>query len=69
MRLKGKVAILTGAGGGMGEGIATCLVQEGAHLVASDIDLDSAQARVSAIEAAGGRASRSPLIYGGFRET
>jgi meso-butanediol dehydrogenase/(S,S)-butanediol dehydrogenase/diacetyl reductase len=38
MRLKDRVAIVTGGGGGLGEGICLCLAAEGAHVVVSDID-------------------------------
>ena len=44
MRLKDRTAIVTGAGGGMGLGIAKCLTREGATIVATDIDGDRAQA-------------------------
>ncbi|MBI4766676.1 MAG: SDR family oxidoreductase [Deltaproteobacteria bacterium] len=38
MRLKGKIAIVTGGGGGLGEGICLCLAREGAQVVVSDLD-------------------------------
>lgn len=38
MRLKGKVAIITGAGQGLGRSIAERFAQEGAQLVLNDID-------------------------------
>ena len=41
--LKGKVALLTGAGGGIGRGIARCLAEEGAHLALADISPSSAE--------------------------
>jgi len=37
MRLKDKVAIVTGAGSGIGRGIAHCMAQEGASVVIADI--------------------------------
>jgi NAD(P)-dependent dehydrogenase (short-subunit alcohol dehydrogenase family) len=43
MRLKDKVAIVTGGGGGLGEGICLCLAREGAHIVVSDLDRDLAE--------------------------
>ena len=42
-RLEGKVVVVTGAGGGIGEGIAKRLAQEGAKLVVNDIRADAAQ--------------------------
>jgi NAD(P)-dependent dehydrogenase (short-subunit alcohol dehydrogenase family) len=54
MRLKDRVAIVTGGGGGLGEGICTCLAREGAHVVVSDIKQDLAE-RVSAKVKALGR--------------
>jgi len=47
MRLKDKVAIVTGAGGGFGEGIARLFVDEGAKVIVADISGDAA-ARVVA---------------------
>jgi NAD(P)-dependent dehydrogenase (short-subunit alcohol dehydrogenase family) len=44
MRLQDKVAIVTGAGRGLGKAIAVRLAGEGARVVMSDIDLEAAQA-------------------------
>src|SRR2546428_12575353 len=46
MRLKDKVAIVTGGGSGFGEGIATRFVREGAKLLIADINAQ-AGARVA----------------------
>jgi 3-oxoacyl-[acyl-carrier protein] reductase len=43
MRLKGKVAIVTGAASGFGAGIAARFAAEGAHVALLDIDADGAQ--------------------------
>jgi sorbitol-6-phosphate 2-dehydrogenase len=43
MRLEGKVAIITGAGQGIGEAIARRLAQEGAAVVIADVNLEVAQ--------------------------
>ena len=56
MRLKGKAALVTGAGGGLGSAIAKRYAAEGASVLCSDRDLASAEKTVSAIEAAGGEA-------------
>ena len=54
--LKGKVAIVTGAGRGIGRGIAIGLAQQGADIVVADVNPDSARETVAAIEQAGSRA-------------
>jgi NAD(P)-dependent dehydrogenase (short-subunit alcohol dehydrogenase family) len=41
MRLKDKIAIVTGAGGGIGKGIASAFAEEGAYLTLCDIDYPS----------------------------
>ena len=43
MRLHGKIAIVTGGGGGFGEGISRLFAAEGAHVIVADLDLAAAQ--------------------------
>ena len=54
--LKGKVAIVTGAGQGIGKGIAFALAVEGCSVVVSDVNEESCTAVVSEIEALGAKA-------------
>lgn len=48
--LKGKVALITGAGGGIGRGIARCLAEEGVHLALADISKSGAEAAAEEME-------------------
>ena len=43
MRLEGKVALVTGAGGGFGEGIARLFAAEGAQVVCGDLRAEAAE--------------------------
>ena len=54
--LSGQVAVLTGAGSGIGKATAITLADAGATVVGGDIDVDAANATVAEIEAAGGTA-------------
>lgn len=56
MELKDKVAIVTGSGRGIGEGVAMVLAREGAKLVIVDMNLDDARNVAKKIEAGGGQA-------------
>jgi NAD(P)-dependent dehydrogenase (short-subunit alcohol dehydrogenase family) len=56
MELEGRVAIVTGAGGGLGRAHALFLARQGARLVANDLSLDSAGRVAEEIAAAGGEA-------------
>ncbi|MBM7691330.1 NAD(P)-dependent dehydrogenase (short-subunit alcohol dehydrogenase family) [Peribacillus deserti] len=56
MRLKGKVAIITGGGGGIGRAAAVRFAQEGARIAISDIQSDSGEETVRMIQELGGEA-------------
>jgi NAD(P)-dependent dehydrogenase (short-subunit alcohol dehydrogenase family) len=55
-RFEGQVAIVTGAGRGIGEATVQRLASEGAAVVVTDIDEATATSTAAAIEAEGGRA-------------
>lgn len=56
MLLKGKVAIITGSGRGIGKSMAELFCKEGAKVVINDIDADVAQETVKSLKASGGEA-------------
>jgi NAD(P)-dependent dehydrogenase (short-subunit alcohol dehydrogenase family) len=56
MELKGKTAIVTGAGRGIGEGIALVLAREGANVVLTARKMDDIAGVAKKIEAQGGKA-------------
>ena len=56
MRLKDKIAVVTGAGRGLGKGIALKLAREGAKIVVCDVVEENARAVAAEIEKAGGKA-------------
>jgi hypothetical protein len=56
MRLDNKVAIITGAGGGIGSATAMVLATRGAQVVLADIHLESAERAAQAVTRAGGSA-------------
>jgi len=75
-RLKGKVAVVTGAGRGIGHGIAMLMASEGAAVVVNDLgvsvdgraqETSAADETVAAITASGGRAVASYDSVADFR--
>ena len=57
MRLQDKSIIVTGSGGGIGEGIARRLAAEGAKVIVNDINVAQGEKVVASIVKAGGAAS------------
>jgi NAD(P)-dependent dehydrogenase (short-subunit alcohol dehydrogenase family) len=55
VRLKGKVAIVTGGANGMGRATAVLFAREGAAVVVGDVDQNAGAALAGEVEAAGGR--------------
>jgi glucose 1-dehydrogenase len=60
-RLEGKVALVAGAGGGIGGAGSEGLAREGASVVCADIDAAAAEAVAARIRAGGGRAASTAL--------
>src|SRR5436309_2523705 len=73
--LTGRVALVTGAGQGVGAGIAATLARQGATVAVNDLFGDRAQATVDAVTAEGGHAVAVPFdvtaydaVTGGFAD-
>jgi len=60
MRLQGKVAFITGAGGGMGREAALMFAKEGAKIVANDYRAEAVEQTVTLVQQAGGEAIAAP---------
>ncbi len=56
-RLVGKIAVVTGSGGGIGQSVAELFAAEGAHVYIADVDGAAADTAASAITARGGVAT------------
>lgn len=55
-RLEGKIALITGAGGGLGLAMSKLFAAEGARVFMADLDGATAEAGAAAVVAAGGKA-------------
>jgi len=56
LALKGKAAVVTGAGAGIGRAIAIAFAGEGASILAADVNIEAVRETANMIETAGGRA-------------
>ena len=56
MELKDQVALITGAGGGIGAAVALALAEAGAHVVVNDVVAEAAEAVAKQVEERGVRA-------------
>jgi NAD(P)-dependent dehydrogenase (short-subunit alcohol dehydrogenase family) len=54
--IKGRAAVVTGGGSGIGKGMVLALAEEGASIAIADIILDNARAVADEVNAAGGKA-------------
>jgi len=63
-KLTDKVALVTGAGSGIGQAIARVFARQGAHVEVIDLKLEAAQITVNQIIAAGGSAQASACDVG-----
>ena len=53
MKLEDKVAVITGAGSGIGYEMATLFAREGARIMGADVDADGLATTAAAVEAIG----------------
>ena len=61
-KFQDKIAIVTGAGSGIGKALGERLARLGAIVVLSDINSENVTRVVEGIRAAGGRVERVPLL-------
>jgi gluconate 5-dehydrogenase len=60
-RLDGRIALVTGAGRGLGAAMAEALAEAGAHVIVSDIDIDAAEEHCTQLQSRGHSADTAYL--------
>jgi 3-oxoacyl-[acyl-carrier protein] reductase len=60
-RLDGKIALVTGSGGGLGVGVARALCKQGAHVVVNDMNAELAEETAGKLRSEGFAASAAPF--------
>ncbi|CAB1367420.1 SDR family NAD(P)-dependent oxidoreductase [Denitratisoma oestradiolicum] len=63
-KLDGKVALITGAGGGIGQGIALAMAKEGADIAVVELNAEAAAKTVELVQALGCKAIAIPCNVG-----
>src|SRR5262245_14413229 len=61
MKLDGRIALITGAGSGLGRAIARRFAEEGARIVANDVRLAAAQETLAQLKGGGHRAFQADV--------
>ncbi len=69
MLLKDKVALVTGAGSGIGRAIALAMAREGARVVIADLHVEGAEETLALLKAAGGQAVFQPTDVGNLDQS
>ena len=67
--LKGKVAIVTGSGHGIGRALIVAMAKEGARVVTNDVNPETAKATADGISSMGGEALAFPCDVSDFEAT
>jgi 3-oxoacyl-[acyl-carrier protein] reductase len=68
LKLKGKVALITGAAQGIGKSVALLLARNGADIVVSDINLEKAEETTKEIESIGPKAMAVKVDVANFKD-